>query len=113
MSELNFHVLNKCFNCFSYPAHCQSCQFDLCDNCIKPYKSTYHRHELFKADSKVTYPEYNGGWRCDRCLREFIPQVNNIPFHCSQCGFDLCKDCMRTTAEGSNAGTMISEMLFI
>ncbi|XP_028398693.1 ZZ-type zinc finger-containing protein P35G2.11c-like isoform X2 [Dendronephthya gigantea] len=108
--RLVYHQYNGEWNCdicgnsngpgHWYPAHCQSCQFDLCDNCIKPYKSTYHQHPLYKADSKVTYPEYNGGWRCDRCLRDF--QVNNNPFHCSQCGFDLCNNCMRTTGEISN-----------
>ncbi|XP_028392354.1 E3 ubiquitin-protein ligase Mdm2-like isoform X2 [Dendronephthya gigantea] len=87
-----------------YPAHCQQCQFDLCENCLKPYRSTYHgeEHLLYKADSTITYPLYHGGWRCDRCLRSFAPHENNIPFHCSQCEFDLCPSCMNTTGMPSN-----------
>ena len=89
----------------SFPAHCSSCHFDACDNCIKPYKSTFHPgHVMYKADSNVTYSRFNGGWRCDRCSRSFIPQVNNVPYHCSQCEFDLCASCMRTTGEASNSG---------
>ena len=59
---------------------------------------------MYKADSNVTYSRFNGGWRCDRCSRSFIPQVNNVPYHCSQCEFDLCASCMRTTGEASNSG---------
>jgi hypothetical protein len=105
-STLYFIIINVSSAVFfSYPAHCSSCNFDLCDNCIKPYRSTYHPgHVLFKADSNVTYPRFNGGWRCDRCSRSFIPQMNNAPFHCSQCEFDLCDSCMKTTGDVSNAG---------
>jgi hypothetical protein len=98
---------NICLNCFSFPAHCSSCQFDLCDNCIKPYRSTYHpAHVLYKADYNLVYPGSNGGWGCDRCSREFIPPLNNVPFHCSQCEFDLCDSCMKTTGDVSNAGNI-------
>lgn len=87
-----------------YPAHCSSCKFDLCDNCLKPWRSTSHPgHILYKADSNIVYPTFNGGWRCDRCSRSFIPQRNNTPFHCSQCEYDLCDDCMRATSDQSNA----------
>ena len=107
---------NICLNCFSFPAHCSSCQFDLCDNCIKPYRSTYHpAHIMYKADSNLVYPGFNGGWRCDRCSRSFIPQMNNVPFHCSQCEFDLCDSCMKTTGDVSNRGKISnsSKLLYI
>ena len=94
---------------FSYPAHCSQCKFDLCDNCIKPYKSRFHPgHVMYKADSNVAYPGFNGVWRCDRCSRSFKPQTNNVPYHCSQCEFDLCDSCMTTTGDVSNAGRISS-----
>lgn len=98
--------LKLCSMYFSYPAHCHQCQFDLCDNCLKPYRSTYHgeEHLLYRADSTITYLQYNGGWRCDRCLRSFSPLEDKFPFHCSQCEFDLCPNCMRTTGMSSNEG---------
>ncbi|XP_046846112.1 zinc finger protein 62 homolog isoform X2 [Xenia sp. Carnegie-2017] len=88
-----------------YPAHCAlSCEFDLCDNCLKPYRSTFHpAHAMYKADSNVVYASFNGGWRCDRCSQSFNPHNNNIPYHCSICEFDLCESCMKTTADPSNA----------
>lgn len=95
---------------FSYPAHCAlSCEFDLCDNCLKPYRSTFHpAHAMYKADSNVVYASFNGGWRCDRCSQSFNPHNNNIPYHCSICEFDLCESCMKTTADPSNAGNDFS-----
>ena len=59
---------------------------------------------MYKADSNLVYPGFNGRWRCDRCSRSFIPQMNNVPFHCSQCEFDLCDSCMKTTGHVSNGG---------
>lgn len=97
--------------CFSYPAHCSACQFDLCDNCIKPYKSTFHpSHVLYKADSNLVYPRFNGGWRCDRCSRGFVPGQGVYPYHCFQCEFDLCEGCIRATAEDSNQSKILCNL---
>ena len=98
---------NICLNCFSFPAHCSSCQFDLCDNCIKPHRSTFHpAHILYEADSNLVYPRYDGGWRCGKCSLTFTARMNNVPFHCSQCDFNLCDNCMKITVDVPNAGNI-------
>ena len=89
---------------YSYPAHCSSCEFDLCDNCIKQYTSTHHPgHVFYRADSNALYPQYKGNWFCDRCRQGYNSQ--HAPYHCSQCEYDLCESCMKgEDRDTSNAG---------
>jgi hypothetical protein len=84
-------------NLFSLPRHCKICQFDLCEKCCQPQRSTLHLHTLYKANTELIYQRFSGGWRCDSCASRFLPTTNKFPYHCDICEFDLCDNCMRIT----------------
>lgn len=50
-----------------------------------------HEHPLQLVNPMIIYPSYNGHWKCDNCSRE---SSVTQPFHCAQCSFDLCQECI-------------------
>jgi len=82
--------------------HCDLCDYDLCDSCLRPsptppspyaYHTVHHPHALYLADPVITYPFSSGSWTCGRCRRS--GQSSSTMFHCSSCNFDLCNVCLR------------------
>ena len=45
--------------------NCSSCNFDLCETCTKPTKTSKHAHSVQVTNAENIYP--NGGWKCDNC----------------------------------------------
>jgi len=87
--------------------HCNSCNYDLCDNCVhcpsslpqNALWSSYHAHPVYLSDPRVTYPS-NGNWRCGHCRKKGSKTA--IMYHCGQCQFDLCDKCIHRTNPRTN-----------
>ena len=91
--QANIYNYVQCF--FSLPRHCGKCQFDLCETCSNPQRSTLHFHELYKANTELIYSKFGGAWYCDECQKRFDHQEKKFSNHCSDCEFDLCDTCMK------------------
>ncbi|KAK3736136.1 hypothetical protein QZH41_015532, partial [Actinostola sp. cb2023] len=80
-----------------YSRHCSStCEFDVCSSCMKEYRIPSHIHPLVKADANVVYERFSGHWRCDNCgVVSSNPNIDNKPWHCQHCEYDLCNNCMQ------------------
>ena len=91
----------KCDNCNQeitrgQPYHCNQCQFDLCQRCYIGNNHTSHPHPLFYINTEQQcYPQFNGLWQCDVCMRSCQTLNQSHSYHCNQCTFDLCTDCFR------------------
>ena len=92
-----------CLFSFRFSHHCGDCEFDVCQDCFKPHITPLHEHPLYRADSHHVYVQFNGGWRCDRCGSVHNNPVDNKPWHCQTCEFDLCNACMSSTIEGKDS----------
>lgn len=56
-----------------------------------------HPHPLTRADPSTVYARFSGNWSCDSCgMVSTNPLVNNYPWHCTQCEYDMCNGCMET-----------------
>ncbi|XP_057293602.1 uncharacterized protein LOC130622185 isoform X2 [Hydractinia symbiolongicarpus] len=81
-----------------YSWHCPECEFDCCDRCLQEVKISDHTHPLKITDSRIAYPTFNGGWKCDICGTDANPQTPGVnmdkPFHCFTCQFDACHNCV-------------------
>lgn len=98
---LLWRLLTPCCLVFRFSHHCSECEFDVCHDCFKPHTTPLHVHPLYKANSHNVYVQFNGGWRCDNCGSVHNnPILDNHPWHCQTCEYDLCQDCMRGTIEG-------------
>eukprot|EP00794_Sanderia_malayensis_P003553 gene3553-4056_t len=81
-----------------YCWHCAQCEFDACDSCMKGFKLPVHpQHSLRITDSRVSYSDYNGAWKCDTCNTRGSQVTPNMDksFHCPQCRFDVCFACVQ------------------
>lgn len=88
------------FEMFSH--HCSECEFDVCHNCFKPHDTPLHPHPLYRADSHFVYEQFSGGWRCDNCGSVHNNPIDNKPWHCQTCEYDLCHSCMSGTIEAAD-----------
>ena len=62
----------------TYAFHCQKCEFDLCEECHEGSLHFFHRHRLQPADPLLCYPQTDGQWRCDACMRVFSPLTEKV-----------------------------------
>lgn len=75
---------------------CGSCDFNLCETCLKgDLRSDFHHHKLKPANTVVVYPHTNGDWRCDGCLNVFYFTTCSWTRHCEECQVDLCENCYK------------------
>ena len=58
-----------------------------------------HEHPVQLTDLMNLYEAYRGGWKCDKCNREFDTlnpeRQRGGPYHCHLCQFDVCHLCLR------------------
>ena len=87
---------------FRFSRHCEECEFDVCQECFKPQNTPLHPHPLYKANSHDVYAQFNGGWRCDNCRSVHNNPLDHFSWHCPECEYDLCQDCMGGVIEGEN-----------
>eukprot|EP00112_Aurelia_sp_Birch-Aquarium-sp1_P007483 Seg1816.9 transcript_id=Seg1816.9/GoldUCD/mRNA.D3Y31 product="E3 ubiquitin-protein ligase Mdm2" protein_id=Seg1816.9/GoldUCD/D3Y31 len=80
-----------------YPWHCSQCEFDACDSCMKEYNFPFHHHPLTITDTRISYSDFNGVWRCDGCGCVGRQEVagKDKSFHCQICRHDICFTCIR------------------
>ena len=89
-----------------YSWHCSECQFDACDDCLKPMNNNLiHEHPLFRTDPRRVYAEkYGGHWRCDVCNRDsmYMEKPLQSMYHCQTCRpeFDACSVCLKFGPSG-------------
>lgn len=95
-----------------YAWHCEICEFDSCDDCIRTKNfPEIHNHPLKISDSMLVYGEYEGDWKCDQCNTDYSPgperppttpeeqaelRLHRYPYHCytPNCDFDICYNCV-------------------
>ena len=52
--------------------NCSSCEFDLCEECTKPIKTSKHRHNVVVTRIENMYAV--GNWVCDSCGADSLNQ---------------------------------------
>lgn len=97
---VQYVICNTLLVSFRFSHHCSQCEFDVCHNCFKPHDTPLHPHPLYRADSHFVYEQFSGGWRCDNCGSVHNNPIDNKPWHCQTCEYDLCHSCMSGTIEG-------------
>ena len=114
-NQIKRYTCNFClriFNNYQPTFHCRRCNYDLCIHCmnIKEYDSFFQNMKIsgkiikeFNSLNKVVNCGFhihdlkkenvynNNGFICDLCFLAF-----NLPeaYHCHQCNFDLCDNCL-------------------
>lgn len=78
--------------------HCRRCLFDMCLECVEKLEKSIACEGKVKCarDHKVKFVsslpiKYSGVYNCDGCQKSF---ENVGAFHCKQCNYDLCVECM-------------------
>ncbi|XP_032239542.2 uncharacterized protein LOC5514038 isoform X2 [Nematostella vectensis] len=74
--------------------HCEDCEFDVCRDCFRKHIIPSHPHPLVRADATYVYVQFNGGWRCDECGSVHGPSDDFRPWHCRECEYDICNQCL-------------------
>ena len=77
--------------------HCKECKFDVCRVCFHRHTIALHQHPLFRVDSHYIYPHTKGGWFCNNCKSRHHDPADNWPWHCHECNYDLCDNCIGAT----------------
>ena len=64
---------------------------------MKEYNFPFHHHPLTITDSRISYNDFNGVWRCDGCGCVGGQEVagKDKSFHCQICRHDICFSCVR------------------
>lgn len=89
---------------------CRNCNFDVCLECTEPRDTTLHQHLLLRTDLNQTYAQFNGEWQCNHCRSRHRGPFDK-PWHCHQCNYNLCKDCISVEgAASSTEAVIIDEM---
>ena len=92
-----------------YPWNCSKCEFDACNDCLKPFNVQFHHHPLQITDSRVSYPQYGGRWKCDHCqcvVDQYMPGKDKS-FHCAICKYDVCFSCMQRRTGWPSLGKLL------
>ncbi|XP_065665938.1 uncharacterized protein LOC100205294 isoform X2 [Hydra vulgaris] len=76
--------------------HCFDDQFDLCKECFHGKKFVIHVHDLMPVNAALVYENSPGLWVCDTCKKTGVQMNTNYSWHCSQCEFDCCKNCLKS-----------------
>lgn len=75
--------------------HCFQDQFDLCRKCFYGHKLPIHKHHLIPVDAAKLYDDIPGWWACDCCKKLGSDLGSRNSWHCSQCEFDCCVQCLK------------------
>ena len=97
-----------CLSSSRYTWNCSKCEFDACDDCLKQYNVEFHHHPLIITDSRNSYNEFDGKWKCDHCGfigGQYIPGKDKS-FHCAICKYDVCFACMERRIGWPNMGNL-------
>jgi len=74
--------------------HCFYDQFDLCSDCFNGHQTQIHSHPLIPADTGIVYNNSPGLWICDICRKTGTELGTQFSWHCSECEFDCCNECL-------------------
>jgi len=89
---------DTCFNVFhdqEYAYHCLKTGFDMCKQCFQGRSFPIHAHSLKPAKPRIIYGDHGGGWQCDGCKKRGTELATNFAWHCAECQFDACPNCLK------------------
>ena len=72
--------------------HCDTCDFDLCDECFHSFSHPLHQHPLLYADTQMLCEQDElERWQCSNCKEHYATGMSR---HCPMCRIHLCNDCV-------------------
>ena len=68
--------------------HSDQCDYTVCPPCDRPKSHPVH------PDHSLYYITLTLPWKCDACKRDSADIQEMRCYHCEQCGFYVCKNCL-------------------
>lgn len=92
------------FPCTSGRLNCESCQWDICDNCANMYKPKPNPVTQCHSGHILMYTKQypHGSYSCDACKRSF--PCNQDRWCCTYCKYDVCPFCRVPPSPGPMPG---------